>query len=99
MGSKNTTNVHTIQTKQDIRAKAESGHTMTARHYGLNKSTVGTILTKKNAIQNTQVAKGGTKIPCEKQRCVVHGEIAFSLYKRKGNEKRYNQYGYHLRES
>lgn len=41
-------------------------------HYGLNKTTIGANVSKKHVIKNTQVAKGITNIPCEKQRCVIH---------------------------
>jgi hypothetical protein len=37
-----------------------------ARQYGLNRSTVGTILAKKDIIKKTQKAKGVTKITSEK---------------------------------
>jgi transposase-like protein len=41
--------VLTIETKQEIITKVESGQKMSdiARQYGLNRSTVGTILAKK----------------------------------------------------
>jgi hypothetical protein len=45
-----------------------------ARQYGLNRSTVGTILAKKD-IKKTQKAKGVTKITSEKQRSAIHEEM------------------------
>lgn len=42
----------TIETKQEIIAKVESGQMSdVAKQYGLNRSTVGTILTKKDIIK------------------------------------------------
>jgi transposase-like protein len=56
MGPKNSgvsRTVLTIETKQEIIAKVESGQQMSdsARQYGLNRSTVGTILAKKDIIK------------------------------------------------
>jgi len=69
--------VLTIETKQEIIAKVESGQKMSdiARQYGLNRSTVGTILAKKDIIKKTQKAKGVTKITSEKQRSAIHEEM------------------------
>jgi len=69
--------VLTIETKQEIIAKVESGQMMSdiARQYGLNRSTVGTILAKKDIIKKTQKAKGVTKITSEKQRSAIHEEM------------------------
>jgi transposase-like protein len=69
--------VLTMETKQEIIAKVESGHKMfdIARQYGFNRSTVGTILAKKNIIKKTQQAKGVTKITYEKQRSAIHEEM------------------------
>jgi transposase-like protein len=63
-----------IETKQEIIAKVESGQKMSdiARQYGLNRSTVGTILAKKDSTKKTQKAKGVTKITSEKQRSAIH---------------------------
>jgi hypothetical protein len=41
----------------------------------LNRSTVGTILAKKDIIKKTQKAKGVTKITSEKQRSAIHEEM------------------------
>ncbi|XP_023218178.1 uncharacterized protein LOC111620491 [Centruroides sculpturatus] len=46
-----------------------------ARQYGLNRSTVGTILAKKDIIKKTQRAEGVTKIISEKQRCSIHEKM------------------------
>jgi transposase-like protein len=45
--------VLTIETKQEIIAKVQSGQEMSdiARQYGLNRSTVGTIVAKKDIIK------------------------------------------------
>jgi transposase-like protein len=69
--------VFTIETKQEIIAKVESGQKMSdiARQYGLNRSTVGTILANRDIIKKTQKAKGVTKITSEKQRSAVHEEM------------------------
>jgi transposase-like protein len=69
--------VLTIENKQDIIAKVESGQKMSdiARQYGLNRSTVGTTLSKKDIIKKTQKAKGVTKITSEKQRSAIHEEM------------------------
>ena len=63
--------VLTIKTKQEIIANVESGQKSAdvARQYGLNRSTVCTILAKKDIIKKTQAAKGVTKITSAKQRC------------------------------
>ena len=55
--------VLTIKTKQEIIANVESGQKAAdvARQYGLNRSTVCTILAKKDIIKKTQAAKGVTK--------------------------------------
>ena len=69
--------VLTIETKQEIIAKVESGQKMSdiARQYGLNRSTVGTILAKKDITKKTKKAKGVTKITSEKQRSAIHEEM------------------------
>jgi transposase-like protein len=69
--------VLTIETKQEIIAKVESGQKMSgiARQYGLNRSTAGTFLAKKDIIKKTQKAKGVTKITPDKQRSAIHEEI------------------------
>jgi transposase-like protein len=66
--------VLTVETKQEIIAKVESGQMMPdiATQYGLNRSTVGTTLAKKGIIKKTQKAKGVTKITPEKQRSAIH---------------------------
>jgi transposase-like protein len=69
--------VLTIETKQEIIAKVESGQKMSdiARQYGLNRSTVGTILAKKDTIKKTQIATGVTKITSEKQISAINEEM------------------------
>jgi transposase-like protein len=69
--------VLTIETKQQIIGKVESGQKMSgiARQYGLNRSTVGTILAKKDIIKQNQKAKGVTKITSDKQRSAIHEEM------------------------
>ncbi|GFR27831.1 tigger transposable element-derived protein 1-like protein [Trichonephila clavata] len=67
MGSKKhgvSRTVLTINTKREMIAKVESGQKMAdvARKYGLNRSTVCTILAKKDIIKKTQAAEGVTKI-------------------------------------
>jgi tRNA(Phe) wybutosine-synthesizing methylase Tyw3 len=66
--------VLTIETKQEIIAKVESGQKMSdiARQCGFNRSTVGTILAKKVIIKKTQKAQGVTKITSEEQRSACH---------------------------
>ncbi|GFY67629.1 tigger transposable element-derived protein 1-like protein [Trichonephila inaurata madagascariensis] len=46
-----------------------------ARQYGLNRSTVCTILAKKDIIKKTQVAEGETKITSAKQRSAIHDKM------------------------
>lgn len=69
--------VLTIKTKQEIIANVESGQKAAdvARQYGLNRSTVCTILAKKDIINKTQAAKGVTKITSAKQRGAIHEEM------------------------
>jgi transposase-like protein len=69
--------VLTIETKQEIIAKVVSGQKMAdiARQFGLNRSTIGTTLAKKDIIKKTQKAKGVTKITSEKQRSAIHDEM------------------------
>ena len=68
--------VLTIKTKQEIIANVESGQKAAdvARQYGLNRSTLCTILAKKDIIKKTQSAKGVTKITSAKQRGGIGGE-------------------------
>ena len=65
--------VHTITTKKEIIAKLESGEKVAdvAVHYGLNRSSVCTIIAKKD-IKKTQAAKGVTKITFAKPRSAIH---------------------------
>ncbi|GFU33029.1 hypothetical protein TNCV_4156001 [Trichonephila clavipes] len=65
--------VLTINTKREMIAKVESGQKMAdvARQYGLNRSTVCTILAKKY-IKKIQAAEGVTKITSAKQRSAIH---------------------------
>jgi hypothetical protein len=42
--------------------------TIETKQYGLNSSTVGTILAKKDIIKKTQKAKGVSKITSDKQK-------------------------------
>ena len=65
-----------IKTKQEIIANVEIGQKAAdvARQYGLNRSTVCTILAKKDIIKKTQAAKGVTKITSAKQRGGIGGE-------------------------
>jgi transposase-like protein len=74
-------NVFRIETKQEIIAKVERGQKMSdiARRYGLNWSSVGKILAKKDIIKKTQKAKGVTEITSEKQRSAIHEEMERSL--------------------
>ena len=69
--------VLTIKTKQEIIANVESGQKAAdvARQYGLNRSTVCTILAKKDIIKKTQAAKGVTKITSAKQRGGIHEKM------------------------
>jgi hypothetical protein len=69
--------VLTTETKQEIISKVERGQKMSviAMQYGLNRSTVGTILAKKEIIKKTQKAKGVKKITSEKQRSAIHEEM------------------------
>jgi transposase-like protein len=55
--------VLTVETKQEVIAKVESGQKMSdiARQCCLNRSTVGAILAKKDIIKKTQKAKAVTK--------------------------------------
>ncbi|GFT53258.1 hypothetical protein TNCV_4233531 [Trichonephila clavipes] len=46
-----------------------------ARQYGLNRSTVCTILAKKYIIKKTQAAEGVAKITSAKQRSAIYDEI------------------------
>ncbi|GFV96257.1 tigger transposable element-derived protein 1 [Trichonephila clavipes] len=74
--------VLTINTKRGIIAEVESGQKMADvdRQYGLNMSTVCTILAKKDIIKKTQDTEGVTKIPSAKQRSAIHDKmVAFSL--------------------
>ncbi|GFS40186.1 hypothetical protein TNIN_234931 [Trichonephila inaurata madagascariensis] len=66
--------VLTINTKREMIAQVESGQKMAdvARQYGLNRSTVCTILPKKDIIKKTQAAEGVTKITSAKQRNAIH---------------------------
>ncbi|GFU85161.1 hypothetical protein TNCV_1554241 [Trichonephila clavipes] len=61
-------------------AKVESGQKMddVARQYGLSRSTVCTILAKKDIIKKTQAAEGVTKITSAKQRSAIHDKIRVS---------------------
>ncbi|GFY27876.1 tigger transposable element-derived protein 1 [Trichonephila clavipes] len=67
----------TINTKREMIAKVESGQKMAdvARQYGLNKSTVCTILAKKDIIKKTQAAEGVTKITSAKQKSAIHDRM------------------------
>ncbi|GFY72298.1 tigger transposable element-derived protein 1-like protein [Trichonephila inaurata madagascariensis] len=69
--------VLTINIKREMIAKVESGQKMAdvARQYGLNRSTVYTILAKKDIIKKTQAAEGVTKITSAKQRSAIHDKI------------------------
>ncbi|GFV61014.1 tigger transposable element-derived protein 1-like protein [Trichonephila clavipes] len=69
--------VLTINTKREMIAKVESGQKMAdvARQYGLNRSTVCTILAKKDIIKQTQAAEGVTKITSAKQRSAIHDKM------------------------
>ena len=69
--------VLTIKTKQEIIANVESGQKAAdvARQYGLNRSTVCTILAKKDIIKKTQAAKGVMKITSAKQRGAIHEKM------------------------
>ncbi|GFY61309.1 tigger transposable element-derived protein 1 [Trichonephila inaurata madagascariensis] len=69
--------VLTINTKREMIAKVESGQKMAdvVRQYGLNKSTVCTILAKKDITKKTQAAEGVTKITSAKQRSAIHDKI------------------------
>ncbi|GFY03112.1 tigger transposable element-derived protein 1-like protein [Trichonephila clavipes] len=76
MGPKNhgvSRTVLTINTKREMIAKVESRQKMAdvARQYGLNRSTVNTILAKKDIIKKTQAAEGVTKITSAKQRSAI----------------------------
>ncbi|GFY58406.1 hypothetical protein TNIN_223881 [Trichonephila inaurata madagascariensis] len=69
--------VLTINTKREMIAKVESGQKMShvARQYGLNRSTVCTILAKKDIIKKTQAAEGVTKIISVKIRSAIHDKM------------------------
>jgi tRNA(Phe) wybutosine-synthesizing methylase Tyw3 len=86
--------VLTLKIKQEIIAKVVSGQKMSdiARQCGLNRSTVRTILAKKDIIKKTQKAKGVTKITSEKQRSAIHEEMEQLLlvWINERNEKRCN---------
>ncbi|GFX87310.1 hypothetical protein TNCV_3368801 [Trichonephila clavipes] len=69
--------VLTINTKREMIAKVEGGQKMAdiARQYGLNRSTVRTILAKKDIIKKTQATEGVTKITSAKQRSAIHDKM------------------------
>ncbi|GFX75453.1 hypothetical protein TNCV_2547241 [Trichonephila clavipes] len=69
--------VLTINTKREMIARVESGQKMAdvARQYGLNRSTVCTILAKKDIIKKTQAAEGVTKITSVKQISAIHDKM------------------------
>ncbi|GFY63054.1 tigger transposable element-derived protein 1-like protein [Trichonephila inaurata madagascariensis] len=69
--------VLTINTKREMIANVESGQKMSdvERQYGLNRSTVCTILAKKDIIKKTQAAEGVMKITSTKQRCAIHDKM------------------------
>ncbi|GFT23782.1 tigger transposable element-derived protein 1 [Trichonephila clavipes] len=70
-------NMLTINTKREMIAKVESGQKMAdvTRQYGLNRSTVCTILAKKDIIKKTQAAEGVMKISSAKQRSAIHDKM------------------------
>jgi hypothetical protein len=67
--------VHTIETKHEIIVKVESRQNDIARQYGLNRSTVGTILAKKDIIKKIEKARGERKITSEKHKNAIHEEM------------------------
>ena len=71
----------TIETKQEMIAKLESGQKMcdVAWQYGSNRSTVDTIFTKKGITKKTQAAEAVIKITYEKQRYGIHETMELSL--------------------
>ncbi|GFT17616.1 tigger transposable element-derived protein 1-like protein [Trichonephila clavipes] len=66
-----------INTKREMIAKVESGEKMAdvVRQYGLNRSTVCTILAKKYIIKKIQAAEGVTKITSAKQRSAIYDKM------------------------
>ncbi|GFT33504.1 hypothetical protein TNCV_4381141 [Trichonephila clavipes] len=69
--------VLTINSKREMIAEVESGQKMAdvARQYGLNRSTVCTILAKKDITKKTQAAEGVMKITSAKQRSAIHDKM------------------------
>ena len=76
----------TIEVKKEIIEKSEEGLRVTdlARQYGLNKSTIGTILSSKESLKKAQVSKGSSKMINISQRKPVMDKIFCSSGPKKG---------------
>ncbi|XP_023210348.1 tigger transposable element-derived protein 1-like [Centruroides sculpturatus] len=77
MASKKNRKVISIETKQEIIRRSESGVKQCdlVKQFGLSKTTINTILSKKDAIKSARVAKGVSKIFHVKRRSSLHDEM------------------------
>ncbi|GFX59499.1 hypothetical protein TNCV_3373761 [Trichonephila clavipes] len=70
-------NMLTVNTKREMITKVKRGQKMAdvARQYRVNRSTVCSILTKKDIIKKIQAAEGVTKITSVKKRSAIHDKM------------------------
>ncbi|XP_067125996.1 tigger transposable element-derived protein 1-like [Centruroides vittatus] len=77
MASRKNRKAISIETKQEIIRRSESGVKQCdlVKEFGLSKTTINTILSKKDTIKSAKVAKGVSKIFRVKRRSSLHDEM------------------------